>query len=165
MPLSFLQGPHKNAGETATPRNLASAQSEVFGLKGHHGLLCPTPFTDESHRNDENIDRAPIDLNTARDQNAENQIVSTNTADCSTRAYRPQWCCGCGNGGNVISCDYCPRVMCNNTCVMLRAPPEVLSSRNVSFICPACHERWDRTVNRKKKTPYKVSRPTVIFPR
>jgi hypothetical protein len=80
MPLSYLQGPHKNAGDTAISKSLASVQSEAFGLKDRRGLQRPVPFTDDSHRNDDNIDSATIDLNVVRPQNSEHQIVSIGSA-------------------------------------------------------------------------------------
>jgi hypothetical protein len=76
MPLSYFQGPHKNAGETAIPRDLASLQGEALGMKGYTGLRCSSPFSVDPYPDDDAVDNSPVDLRVTRPSSAEHQIVS-----------------------------------------------------------------------------------------
>jgi hypothetical protein len=90
MPLSYFQGPHKNAGETAIPRDLASLQGEALGMKGYTGLRCSSPFSVDPYPDDDAVDNLPVDLRVTRPPSAEHQIVSLQ--EWWTRDLRLQIC-------------------------------------------------------------------------
>ncbi|KAI5994649.1 hypothetical protein EDD15DRAFT_2366135 [Pisolithus albus] len=68
---------------------------------------------------------------------------------------RNRFCYLCHDGGNTLACSNpaCPRVVCN---VCIEIPQElegIYGSPEISFRCPACHEK-DERVAQSKPMPY-----------
>jgi hypothetical protein len=65
----------------------------------------------------------------------------------------------------MYSCSFCPRVICSDRCITLRAPEEILAGNNAHFICPQCHHDFDRYTSKSHtdKFPYTVCYANIIW--
>ena len=64
-----------------------------------------------------------------------------------------QFCSLCQNGGEIVACDYCPRVVCTiHMPISQSIEKKVLET--LAFRCPSCHIMHDRQM--KATTPYMV---------
>ncbi|KIK80060.1 hypothetical protein PAXRUDRAFT_251536 [Paxillus rubicundulus Ve08.2h10] len=69
------------------------------------------------------------------------------------------YCHLCGNGGDLYTCDACPRSSCRQ-CVVI--PPEhvnLVAAEDVTFLCISCHLLDDNTEG--SSAPYQVS--TILY--
>ncbi|KAF5383749.1 hypothetical protein D9615_003751 [Tricholomella constricta] len=73
-----------------------------------------------------------------------------------------QFCAGCRNGGTLVECRECPKVVCNR-CVTF---PEVMDP-DETFICPPCHFQLGGKKSEPIIKPYygfsKVTKPTLLL--
>lgn len=143
----------KTSEDDAEGEDDVGSNSGKPAVQGDHG-----DRGDQDDQQDQAVEG--LSLLKLRDQGLSSDIVRDNIFNTTkiklTNIYE-QWCCSCGNGGTVYSCSFCPRVVCTDKCIELKAPTELLTSDHCHFICPACQRKYDREANNKVPTPYTVS--------